>query len=106
MVPAERIPKLAARVRWLDRYRHLLAVIVGLVATRFRLVELADVLEADWDDFQVLLYGSIIGIGVWIAAEVVFAYLTALWETEYCRLTREKRVPRAIARRRKRKTAA
>lgn len=106
MAAPERIGKLAARVRWLDRYRHLLAAIVALIATRFVVVELAQVLEAEWDDLQVLIYGGLVGVCLWWGAEVVFAYLTAMWETEYCRLSHEKFVPRAIARRRKRKTAA
>ena len=100
VVSPERIGKLTSRVRWLDRYRHVFAVIAALILTRFVCLQLADVLEADWDELQVLVYSGIVGVGLWWAAEVVFAYLTALWETELCRLTREPYVPRAILRRR------
>ena len=79
-----RVDRLAARVRWLDRY--LIAQVAG-------------VLGADWPQIHATVLSVMLGVIVWWVIEVGLVYVTALWETEHDRLLRERGLPRAVLRR-------
>jgi hypothetical protein len=89
-----RVDQLAARVRWLDRYRRLVAVVAAAVIAPLLVAQVVDALDADLPELYATL---VLGIIVWWVVEVGLAYATALWETEHDRLVRD-RLPRAIVR--------
>lgn len=90
---------LADRVRWLDRYRRMLALTVAALFTPFMLAQIADVLGADWPRMHATLLSVMLGVIVWWIVEVGLVYVTALWETEHEQLVRERGLPRAVLRR-------
>ena len=95
-LPRPRIETLAARVRWLDRYRRSVALTAAIVIAPFLIAELAGVLGADWPEMHATLLSLMLGVIVWWIIEVGLVYLTALWETEHERLVRDRGLPRAI----------
>jgi hypothetical protein len=96
-VPAgvERIELLASRVRWLDRYRRAIAIVLAVVLGVGTSHQLGERLGADWPQFHSVLMALFVGVIGWWLIEVALAWLTAVWETEYDRLTRERGLPRA-----------
>ncbi len=100
MACAGRIDSLARRVRWLDRYRRMLAVLAALVAAPLLIAELSESLGAQWPRMHATALSVMVGVGVWCVTEIVLAWITAVWETEHCILSRERGLPRAIVRRR------
>lgn len=90
----ERIEQLAARVRWLDRYRRLVAIGIALILAPVLLGELTD----DWPKvFRGAMYVSG-GAILWWIVETVLAAATALFENEAEQLARDRGLPRAIVR--------
>jgi membrane-associated phospholipid phosphatase len=87
-------------VRWLDRYRHVIALGAALAAAPFLITEVGDTLGADWPSMHSAMLSAILGMLVWWTTEVGLVYVTALWETEHARLLRGGGLPRAIIRRR------
>lgn len=87
---------LAARVRWLDRYRRLLALCAAAVSAPLFVARLGDELGADWPDVHITALSLMLGAIVWWVVEVSLVYVTALWETEQFRLTRDRDLPRAV----------
>jgi len=96
--PDQRVDRLAARVRWLDRYRRFIALIAASVVTPCMIAQVADELGADWPEIHAILLSLMLGVVAWWIVEVALVYVTALWETEHDRLIRERGVPRAILR--------
>jgi len=94
----ERAERLTARVRWLDRYRRLLALATAAVVAPYLIAQVAEVLGAEWPEMHGTLLSAMLGVIVWWILEVSLIYLTALWETEYAHLIRDRGLPRAIAR--------
>ena len=90
----ERLDQLAARVRWLDRYRRLVAIGVALILAPLLLAELVDAYP-QWFRGAVYVSGGAI---VWWLAETVLAAATALFETEAEQLARDRGLPRATLR--------
>jgi hypothetical protein len=90
-----RIQKLARRVGWLDRHRRVLAIAVSLVISPIMIGEISEALGSDWPQFHSTMLSIMIGLVVWCIAEVCLAGLTAIWETEYSRLIRDRGLPRA-----------
>jgi hypothetical protein len=90
-----RVEQLARRVRWLDRYRRALAVVVAFVFFIVVSRELSAIFEAPWPN--PLLGGAtmLFAIGAWWIAEVGFAWLTAVWETEHDFILRDRGLPPA-----------
>lgn len=91
-----RVETLAARVRWLDRYRRALAVAAASVITWWLIAKLGRELGAEWPHFHITLLSIMLGVAVWMAVEICLVYITALWETEQYRLSRDRGLPRAI----------
>lgn len=87
----ERVDVLGERVRWLDRYRR--SVAIGLAALLF-LVMLLRVHALFGSNVGVLASALVASVAWWLI-EVGLAWLTALWETEYVQLVRDKGLPRA-----------
>ena len=95
-LPRQRVELLAARVRWLDRYRRLVALGVAMVVAPFLIAQVSEVLGGDWPRLHATVLSVMLGVIVWWIVEVGLVYLTALWETEHERLVRERGLPRAV----------
>jgi polyferredoxin len=95
-LPQQRVDTLAARVRWLDRYRRWLALATASIIAPLLLAQVGDVLGADWPEMHATLLSLMVGVIVWWIIEVGLIYVTALWETEHDRLVRDRGLPRAI----------
>jgi hypothetical protein len=87
--------KLARRVHWLDRYRRWVAIGIVLVLAPLLWTTLA---ESFGTHYSIVL-GSALLLGLWAILEVVFAYITAVWETEHNAIARSQGLPRAIVHR-------
>ncbi|HEX7843276.1 MAG TPA: hypothetical protein VF469_37650 [Kofleriaceae bacterium] len=94
----QRVEQLAARVRWLDRYRRMLAISAATVVAPILIAQVAEVLGADWPQIHATVLSVMLGVIVWWIIEVGLVYVTALWETEHDRLVRDRGLPRAILR--------
>ena len=94
----QRVDQLAARVRWLDRYRRILAISAASIVAPILIAQVAEVLGADWPQIHATVLSVMLGVIVWWIIEVGLVYVTALWETEHDRLVRERGLPRAILR--------
>ena len=97
----ERVDKLAARVRWLDRYRRIVALISATIISPLLLAQFGEVLGTDWPEMHATLLSVMVGVIVWWIIEVGLIYLAALWETEHDRLLRDRGLPRATLRTRR-----
>jgi hypothetical protein len=89
-----RVDKLADRVRWLDRYRRVLAVVTAAVASPILIAEVGEEVGAQMH--ATVLLSVMLGVVLWWTIEVGLVYVTALWETEHYRLTSDRGLPRAI----------
>ena len=96
--PRQRAERFAARVRWLDRYRRLLAIAAAAVVAPYLIARVAQALGAEWPEMHATLLWAMLGAIVWWIVEVSLIYLTAVWETEHAHLLRDRGLPRAIAR--------
>jgi hypothetical protein len=94
----QRVDQLAARVRWLDRYRRMLAISAATISAPNLIAQVAVVLGADWPQIHATVLSVMLGVIVWWIIEVGLVYVTALWETEHDRLVRDRGLPRAILR--------
>lgn len=90
-----RVELLAERVRWLDRYRRSLAIGIAIVVALIFRDSYISQLDTEWPRFHMTMMSAMFGCIVWLVAEVGLAYVTALWETEEYRLSRERGLPRA-----------
>jgi len=97
--PDQRVETLAARVRWLDRYRRFLALVTAAVVAPFAVAQVADEIGVDWGEIHTTVLSLLLGVIVWWFVEVGLVYVTAMWETEHDRLIRTRGLPRAILRR-------
>src|SRR5512143_1809903 len=91
----ERALRLGRRVRWLDRHRRVIAVAVAVALAPILMWRLDGFLGAEWPGFHITLLSLLASLFAWWTVEVGLAWLTALWETEYDRLTRDSGLPRA-----------
>jgi hypothetical protein len=99
---APRIAQLAARVRWLDRYRRLVAIAIAAIAAPWWMAAVGDALGDDWPRVHTALLSAMFAVIVWWVVEVGLVYVTALWETQHAALLRAGGLPRAALRRRAR----
>jgi hypothetical protein len=91
----DRIELLAARVRWLDRYRRKISIVVMLLAAPISERLMSHALGADWPEIHTALLSLIIAVVVWWVVEVGTAGIAAVWETECDQLIRDRGLPRA-----------
>jgi hypothetical protein len=95
-IPSDsRTVSLGRRVRWLDRYRRSVSVLLAFVLAPFVLIELSELLGDEWPGFHAAMLAMFLSFMSWWLIEVVLAWMTAVWETEYDRLLRERGLPRA-----------
>jgi|SRR5690348_4408987 hypothetical protein len=92
---SERMEQLARRVRWLDRYRRQLSVVLAVAFCILLSRELADAFDAPWPSFLVSMVSVMFASLAWWCTEAAFAWLTALWETEHAQIVRDRGLPRA-----------
>ena len=97
----QRVDQLAARVRWLDRYRRIVAISAATMIAPILIAQVAAVLGADWPQIHATVLSVMLGVIVWWIIEVGLVYVTALWETEHDRLVRDRGIPRAVLLRRR-----
>ena len=90
-----RLERLGRRVRWLDRWRRLVAIVITLAIAPFMVLELVGMLGSDWPAFHTTVLAMMLGFGLWCTVEVGLASLTAWWETEHARLGRQRGLPKA-----------
>ena len=93
---------LARRVRWLDRYRRLIAIACAVLVAPFLMTDMSALLDAGWPRFHATALSIVVGFVVWCAVEVCLAWITAIWETEHYRLQGTRGLPRAELLQRKR----
>jgi len=93
--PGGYIQTLNRRVRWLDRYRRMLALAAAAVIAPILISRLADALGADWPQLHATVLSAMLGLLVWCTIEVGLVWVTAIWETQCERLARSTRLPRA-----------
>jgi hypothetical protein len=91
----ERLEQLALRVRWLDRHRRALSIVLAVLLSVLLSYEMAAAFDAPWPSFLVCLVASMFGTLIWWCIEAGLAWLTALWETEHAHLVRDRGLPRA-----------
>jgi hypothetical protein len=99
--PPDRIDVLTRRVRWLDRHRRLLSIVLSVVAWFVLSRELAALFQADWPGVGPSLLGGALAAVLWWIIEIAFAWMLAMWETEHDQLARDRGLPRARLVRRK-----
>src|SRR5262245_35948237 len=75
----QRVDQLAARVRWLDRYRRILAICAATMIAPILIARVAAVLGADWPQIHATVLSIMLGVIVWWIIEVGLVYVTALW---------------------------
>src|SRR5215831_4895394 len=92
----QRVDQLAARVRWLDRYRRIVAISAATMIAPILIAQVAAVLGADWPQIHATVLSVMLGVIVWWVVEVGLVYLTAVWETEHDQLLRNRGLPRAV----------
>jgi len=95
----QRVDQLAARVRWLDRYRRMLAITAATIVAPLLIAQVAEVLGAEWPQIHATMLSVMLGVIVWWIIEVGLVYVTAVWETEHDRLVRDRGLPCAVLRR-------
>lgn len=91
----DRIEVLAARVRWLDRYRRLVAVACAAVVAPIVLYRLTSFLGSEWPQFHATALTGFAAVITWWIVEVWLAWITAVYETRCDRLMRDRGLPRA-----------
>lgn len=99
--PVERVDILARRVRWLDRYRRLVSLPLALLAWVLISRELSVLFGGEWPSVIAFAVSALFAAAAWWVIEIAFAWMIAMWETEYDRLSRDRGLPRAILRRRR-----
>jgi hypothetical protein len=95
-LPRGRVDVLAARVRWLDRYRRALSLVAAALVSPYLMSQVGEALGAEWPPMHATLLAVMLGVIVWWSIEVALVYVTALWETEHDRLARDRGLPRAV----------
>jgi hypothetical protein len=90
---SERIVTLAGRVRWLDRHRRLIAIAAAALTAPLIMAVLDQVLGTDWPEMHATLLMLMIGVMLWWFVEVGLVWITAVWETEYDRMIRDRGMP-------------
>jgi hypothetical protein len=93
-----RVDRLAARVRWLDRYRRVVAIVAAAIVAPILIARVATALGAEWPQLHGNVLSVMLGVLVWWVIEVCLIYATALWETEHDGLLRDRGLPCATLR--------
>ena len=103
MAPANRLDTLARRVRWLDRLRRALSVVLALVVWIIVSRKLAAYFAMQWPDVVIVVVTALAAAIAWWIIEAGFVWLLAMWETEHDRISRDRGLPRAELLRRRKK---
>jgi hypothetical protein len=86
---------LARRVRWLDRYRRPIAVVLAVGLFVVIVHETIALLGAEWPRMLSAMFGVVCAFAAWWLIEAAFAWVTACWEAEHDRHARAHALPRA-----------
>ncbi|MFT3692275.1 MAG: hypothetical protein QM831_03985 [Kofleriaceae bacterium] len=87
--------RLARRVRWLERYRHWITIVVAAAAVVFLCIELPEVLGVEWPLFHARLMAIVAGLVLAFGIEIGLAGLLAWWELKHDRSTKSE-LPKAV----------
>ena len=103
MAPADRLDVLARRVRWFDRYRRALSIVIAIAVWVVVSRKLSAYFDVKWPNVLAGIVSALVAMLAWAFIEAGFAWVLALWETEHDRISRDRGLPRAsLLRRRKR----
>jgi len=91
-VEPPRITQLAARVRWLDRYRRLVAIAIAMIVAPLLYRELS----GEWPALTAGLLFVTAAVSTWWVVEVSLAFVMAWWETDIADHERDRGLPRAM----------
>jgi hypothetical protein len=94
-VPVERIDVLAARTRWLERYRRSIAVPLGFVLWFVIAGQLSLLFGGDGINMLSLVVSVMPAVVCWWLVETMFAWMMATWEFEHDKLARDLGLPQA-----------
>jgi hypothetical protein len=91
----DRARRLADRVRWLDRHRRQLAIVVAATLAIVLVTLINDLLDGDWPETHATVVAALFGFVAWWVLEIALVWLTAVWETDSARLIRDRGMPPA-----------
>ncbi len=92
----QRIQNLAARVRWLDKWRHAIALVVSIAVAVLLARRMQHALGDDFPRAYAKTVAVALGSAAWAMLELVCAGLAAMWETEHDLALRDRGLPRAV----------
>lgn len=90
--PQTRLHRLAARVRWWDRLRRPVAILIAAFVAPLAFYHLRETIGAR-PIVPSIVPCLMLGAVIWWLVEAGFALLIALWETEHDRLSRSAGLP-------------
>lgn len=102
--PVERIDVLAARTRWLERNKRLIAIPAAMVLWFVIAGRLSLLFGGDGINGLSLVVSVMPAVVCWWVIETVFAWMMAAWEFEHDKLARDLGLPQARLLRPRRKT--
>lgn len=91
--PAERIDVLAARTRWLERNRRVIAIPAALILWVAIASQLSMLFGGDGVNWLSLVVSVMPAVVCWWLIEIVFAWMMAAWEVEHDKLARDLGLP-------------
>ncbi len=93
---AANLARRARHARWLERHRHRIAVIVGVLGAAMLWFELPCWMGPDWPVIHARFTALLAGKLLQIAVELVLIVTTTWWEVQLGRAAREGVLPQAI----------
>ena len=99
--PVERMDVLAARTRWLERHRRVIAIPVAIVLWFAIASQLSLLFGGDGISAVSLVVSVMPAVVCWWLIETAFAWMMAAWEVEHDKLGRSLGLPQARLLRRK-----
>jgi len=93
MYPGDEAERLRFRVTWLDRWRHLVAIVFSAIAGVGILQAVQVDFHVDWSPLSVVILFAFVGAIVWWVIECTIAGMMAIWETRLWRLYRDRSMP-------------
>ena len=91
-----RIDSLAARIRWFDRYRRALSLLVAGLVWALLAYELAWIFGDDGPSVVSVVVAFMVGAIAWWVTEAAFAWTIAMWEVQHDHLARDRGLPVAV----------
>jgi hypothetical protein len=100
---AAQLERLARRINWLDRFRRPLSILLAGIAAPLVMWWVSGQMPSDWPGAHMGAIAFAIAAFAWYGIETFMGFVIAVWETDYSKATRPAGMPRAQARRRRRR---